>query len=59
MKLQGLWIGVTCSLIYTGVIGCWISSRIDWNIEVQRAAERLKEEDHTTQVENELLVGDA
>jgi len=45
MKLHGLWIGLTFSLVYSAVIGTIVCLRTDWNHEVVKVAERLKEED--------------
>ena len=43
--LHGMWISLTFALACCGVIGTWISLRADWNVEVQKVQERLKEED--------------
>ncbi|KAF9041212.1 multidrug/Oligosaccharidyl-lipid/Polysaccharide flippase [Panaeolus papilionaceus] len=42
--LHGLWIGLTISLIYSAVGGTWICLRADWNAEVQKVQERLRQE---------------
>ncbi|KAF9561399.1 MATE efflux family protein [Agrocybe pediades] len=52
MKLHGLWIGLTFSLIYSALIGTWICLRTDWDKEVHKVAERLKEEDKARRQEN-------
>ena len=41
--LYGLWIGLTCSLVYCSTIGSWVCIRTDWNKEVVKVIERLKE----------------
>jgi multidrug resistance protein, MATE family len=44
MGLQGLWIGLTVSLVYCAVSGLWIALRTDWEEEVRKVLRRLKEE---------------
>jgi len=43
--LRGMWMSLTFALACCGVIGTWISLRADWNVEVQKVQDRLKEED--------------
>ncbi|EIN09142.1 MATE efflux family protein [Punctularia strigosozonata HHB-11173 SS5] len=45
MGLEGLWIGLTVSLIYASVFGVWLCLRTDWAKEVQKVQKRV-EEDH-------------
>ena len=42
---HGLWIGLTCSLIYCSTHSSWICIRTDWNKEVIKVIERLKNEE--------------
>jgi MATE family multidrug resistance protein len=53
LGLHGLWMGLTFSLIYCAVIGTWICIRTDWNREVQKVQNRLKEEDKKRRVDSE------
>ncbi|KAF8331803.1 MATE efflux family protein [Amanita rubescens] len=39
--LQGLWLGLTASIICCAVVGTYMSIRTNWDREVQKAAERL------------------
>jgi hypothetical protein len=41
--LHGLWFGFTVSLICTACVGIWLCVRTDWDHEVTKAAERLRE----------------
>jgi MATE family multidrug resistance protein len=41
--LHGLWFGFTVSLICTACVGIWLCVRTDWDHEVRKAAERLRE----------------
>ncbi|RDB18717.1 hypothetical protein Hypma_014757 [Hypsizygus marmoreus] len=45
MKLHGLWIGLTVSLVYCAVFGTLLCVRTDWDREVWKVAQRLKEQD--------------
>ncbi|KAF9476807.1 MATE efflux family protein [Pholiota conissans] len=45
LGLHGLWLGLTFSLVYSAVFGTWIALRTDWDREVRKVAQRLKEED--------------
>ena len=45
LGIHGLWIGLTFSLIYNSTLGSWLCFRTDWNKEVVKVIERLKEED--------------
>lgn len=44
MGLYGIWIGLTASLIYSAVIGCWLCLRTDWDEEVRRVRASLYRE---------------
>lgn len=44
MKLHGLWIGLTLSLVYCSVLGIVICLRSDWDYEVKKVMNRLKAE---------------
>lgn len=44
MKLHGLWIGLTLSLVYCSVLGIIICLRSDWEYEVKKVMNRLKAE---------------
>ena len=45
LGISGLWIGLTCSILYCATIGSWVCFRTDWNKEVVKVMERLKEGD--------------
>ncbi|KAF9476806.1 MATE efflux family protein [Pholiota conissans] len=45
MGLFGLWLGLTFSLVYCAVFTTWIALKTDWNFEVQKVAQRIKDED--------------
>ncbi|KAF5380192.1 hypothetical protein D9615_006162 [Tricholomella constricta] len=45
MKLHGLWIGLTVSLVYCSFFGTLLCLRTDWNREVWKVMQRLKEQD--------------
>ncbi|KAF8189379.1 MATE efflux family protein [Pholiota molesta] len=47
LGLHGLWLGLTFSLVYSAVIGTWMALRTDWDREVWKVTQRLKEEDKT------------
>lgn len=40
--IEGLWIGLTVSLVYCSVFGTMICLRTDWDREVWKVAERIK-----------------
>ncbi|KAH0581706.1 hypothetical protein H2248_011392 [Termitomyces sp. 'cryptogamus'] len=44
MKLHGLWIGLTVSLVYCSFFGTLLCFRTDWNREVWKVMQRIKEE---------------
>ena len=44
MKLHGLWIGLTLSLVSCAVLGTIICLRSDWDYEVKKVMNRLKAE---------------
>ena len=44
MKLHGLWIGLTVSLIYCSFFGTLLCFRTDWNREVSKVMQRIKDE---------------
>ncbi|ETW75964.1 multidrug flippase [Heterobasidion irregulare TC 32-1] len=41
MKLQGLWIGLTVSLVYCAVVGVHLCLATDWDVEVRKVMDRL------------------
>ncbi|GLB39336.1 putative MATE efflux family protein [Lyophyllum shimeji] len=43
MKLHGLWIGLTVSLVYCSLFGTLLCLRTDWDREVWKVAQRLNE----------------
>ncbi|KAG6826146.1 hypothetical protein H0H87_007840 [Tephrocybe sp. NHM501043] len=45
MQLHGLWIGLTVSLIYCSFFGTLLSLRTNWDKEVWKVMQRLKEQD--------------
>jgi len=53
LGLHGLWIGLTISLVYSAVLGTLLSVRTDWDREVKKVMERLKEEDKMRQADIE------
>lgn len=46
MELQGLWIGLTVSLVYCAVVGVWLCLVTDWDREVQKVMDRLARDKH-------------
>ncbi|TRM62258.1 mate-domain-containing protein [Schizophyllum amplum] len=44
MALHGLWIGLTLSLVYCAALGTWFAWRTDWEKEVRKVKERVREE---------------
>ncbi|KAJ7591071.1 mate-domain-containing protein [Mycena floridula] len=44
MGLQGLWIGLTISLLYCACFGTWICLRTDWDEEVSKVRGRFAKE---------------
>ncbi|KAF9476476.1 MATE efflux family protein [Pholiota conissans] len=40
--LSGLWIGMTVSLIFCAASGLYLCLRVDWDVEVKRAMQRIK-----------------
>ncbi|KAH9855642.1 MATE efflux family protein [Lenzites betulinus] len=44
MRLHGLWIGLTVSLVYSAAVGVAISLRTDWEREVEKVRIRLEED---------------
>ncbi|KAG6837457.1 hypothetical protein H0H93_009000 [Arthromyces matolae] len=68
MKLDGLWIGLTVSLVYCAFFGTLLCLRTDWNREVWKVMKRIQEQEdkrehsqqenangHGTDVEGRLL----
>ncbi|TFK22395.1 MATE efflux family protein [Coprinopsis marcescibilis] len=51
MGLEGLWIGLTVSLVYCSVLGTTICLRTDWDQEVLKVVKRLEEEDKLRKAE--------
>ena len=51
MRLSGLWIGLTVSLIYCALVGTWLCLRTDWDHEVWKVMRRLKEQDKIRRAE--------
>ncbi|KAF6749045.1 mate-domain-containing protein [Ephemerocybe angulata] len=45
MGLKGLWYGLTVSLIYCSVVASYLCLTTDWDLEVEKVAVRLKEEE--------------
>jgi len=44
VKLPGIWIGLTISLLYCAVLGSWVALKADWQHEVVKVEKRLAEE---------------
>ena len=42
MGLQGLWLGLTLSLVYCAVVGTMLCLNADWDREVRKVLERLE-----------------
>ncbi|KAF9461938.1 multidrug/Oligosaccharidyl-lipid/Polysaccharide flippase [Collybia nuda] len=53
LGLHGLWIGLTISLIYCAIVGTWLCVKTDWDYEVLKVVQRLKE-DNTKRADEEL-----
>lgn len=51
MGLQGLWLGLTFSLVYSALIGTWICLRTDWAREAAKVARRVEKEDKARDAE--------
>lgn len=49
MGLQGLWLGLTVSLVYCAFFGSLLCLRTDWEHEVTKVMKRLEEEKKKTQ----------
>lgn len=45
LGIYGLWIGLTLSLIYCSFIGTCVCLRTDWDKEVKKVFQRLKEDE--------------
>ena len=52
-ELHGLWIGLTISLVYCSLLGTWFCLRTNWENEVEKVQERLKEGD----IRQKVVVG--
>jgi len=52
--LHGLWTGLTLALIYCSVLETWFCVRTDWEMEVQKVQDRLKEEDKIRKMVSEV-----
>lgn len=44
MRLSGLWIGLTVSLVYCATGGVWLCLRTDWKKEVRKIIDRIEAE---------------
>lgn len=53
MGLDGLWIGLTVSLVYGSVIATVLCVRTDWHHEVNKVMKRVAEEDKVRRAEND------
>ncbi|KAG5638924.1 hypothetical protein H0H81_008693 [Sphagnurus paluster] len=53
MGLNGLWLGLTASLVYCSVIGTLLCLKTDWYEEVERVIKRNAEEDKLRKVSDE------
>jgi MATE family multidrug resistance protein len=45
MRLYGMWIGLTVSLVYCALFGTLLCLRTDWNREVWKVMKRLQDQD--------------
>ncbi|KIM42239.1 hypothetical protein M413DRAFT_70972 [Hebeloma cylindrosporum] len=53
LGLHGLWLGLTFSLVYCALLGTWLVLRTDWDHEVDKVKQRLKNEDKMRMREDE------
>ncbi|KAF5385183.1 hypothetical protein D9615_000933 [Tricholomella constricta] len=53
LGLNGLWIGLTTTLVYNSAIGTILCFKTDWNEEVVRVVKRLAEEERLRKVADE------
>ncbi|KAF9459120.1 MATE efflux family protein [Collybia nuda] len=51
MGIHGLWIGLTVSLVYCSVFGTVLCLRTDWDREVWKVTQRLKDQDKVNRAE--------
>jgi multidrug resistance protein, MATE family len=56
MRLRGLWIGLTVSLVYCATGGVWLSLRTDWKKEVRKIMDRLEAENKPGRTDEERAV---
>ena len=45
MGLHGIWIGLSVAVVYLAVVGTYLSLKTDWDWEVKKVVERVKEEE--------------
>lgn len=54
LGLHGLWIGLAVSLVCCAVIGTGLCIKTDWDYEVLKVVQRLKNEENTRRADEEL-----
>ena len=45
MGLHGIWIGLSVAIVYSAVVGTYLSLKTDWDCEVKKVVERMEEEE--------------
>ena len=45
MGLNGIWIGLSMAVVYLAAVGTYLSLKTDWDREVKKVVERMKEEE--------------
>lgn len=53
MGIEGLWIGLTVSLVYCALFSTLLCVRTDWDREVWKVMQRLEEQHKTRRMEIE------
>ncbi|KAF4618730.1 hypothetical protein D9613_010162 [Agrocybe pediades] len=59
MNLHGLWLGLTVSLVYCAFAGTYVSLRTNWDLEVEKVAERVKAEERARMEEVRIAAAEA
>ena len=54
MKLVGLWIGLTVSLVYCASVGVYMNLKTDWDHEVEKVRTRVLRQENFEEFEEDL-----